>query len=159
MKAAKIFGFHLLVLALGCPLAPLAAQQVRSTITPMHPCRLYDSRLPEGSPPLVKETIHQMAVRGVCGVPESANSILVTAVAVGATGPGNVKIWASDLLAPVSSSFNFRGNGADSSATVVRLCAPPIDKCTGVGISVMTFFNDSHVIIDIVGYTEPLDAP
>lgn len=154
----------LLFAALAILAAPLSAQQVPSAMVPMQPCRLLDTRLPTGSPPLTAGTIYQIAVRktteeleeGACGVPEEANSIFVTPIATGATGGGNVTLWASDLLQPESSSFNFRGNGTDSSGTFVRLCAPPLLECSDVDMSIKVAISDTHLVLDLVGYTIPL---
>jgi len=154
--------------ALAALLTPslLAAQSVPSLFTPIQPCRLFDSRFPAGSLPLVAGTTYQIAVRktasqleeGACGVPEAANAIFVTPIATGAVDRGYVRLWASDLLTPVSSTFNFRGNGQDSSGTFVRLCAPPLNECSAVDMSIRVELNDSHVILDLVGYTTPVST-
>src|SRR6185295_15080105 len=102
--------------------ATALGQQVPSSFTPMQPCRLYDSREVQVAP-LANGVTYQIPVRGRCGIPGTANAVFLTVVASGAAAPGFVKIWASDLLAPAPSTFNFRGNGDDSSATVARLCA------------------------------------
>lgn len=134
-----------------------SAQQVPSSFVPMQPCRLFDSRLPTESSPLAAGTTHQIAVRGICGIPEEANAIFVNVHAVGATGEGYVMVWASDLTAPAAASLTFRGNGADSSGTFSRLCAPPLLECSEVDLSIRPEINSTHVILDVVGYTLPLD--
>lgn len=160
----KRFCFAVLLLCLSVGI--VSAQQVPSAFVPMQPCRILDTRLPAGSPPLTAGATYQIKVRmtaeellepGACGVPEEANSVFLTTIATGATSGGNVTIWASDLTAPASTSFNFRGNGTDSSATFSRLCAPPILECSDVDISYRVGFSNTHLVLDLVGYTIPLE--
>jgi hypothetical protein len=132
------------------------AQKVPSSFTPIQPCRLFDSRELPGGQPLTNGVTYQIAVRGECGVPETANAVFLTAVSTGATAAGFVKIWASDLLPPDASTFNFRGNGDDSSSTFARLCAPPLLECSEVDLSFRIAFTPTHLILDVAGYTEPL---
>jgi hypothetical protein len=132
------------------------AQQVPSNFTPTTPCRLFDSRTGPGQP-LQVATTYQIAVRGQCSVPADANAVFLSVVATGATGPGNVTVWASDLLQPTATTMNFRGIGTDSSATFSRLCAPPYAECGGVDLSIKAGVTPTHVILDVVGYTQPLE--
>lgn len=145
---------------------PALAQEVPSTFTPRHSCRIFDSRFPSGSPALPAGGTVQIAVRrtaeeladGACGVPLEANSVFLVATAVGASGEGYVKIWASDLVPPVMSTLTFRGNGVDSSLAVSRLCAPPLLECSEVDLSIRPEITKTHLVIDLVGYTTPIET-
>lgn len=144
-----------LVLCLVAAVGLLNAQQGPSTVTVIQPCRLFDSRELPGGQPLQNGITYQIQARGQCGIPESANAIFVTVVTTGADAAGHLTVWASDLTQPAASTMNFRGNGADSSATFSRLCAPPLLECSEVDLSFRISTSPTHVILDVVGYTEP----
>lgn len=147
--------FALFVLGL-CLVAPVAAQQGPSSLTIIQPCRLLDSRELPGGNPLQNGTTLQIPVRGYCGVPEEANAIFFTVVSTGSTGAGHLTVWPSDLTQPVASTMNYNGGVTNSSSSFSRLCAPPLNECTGVDLSIRPSVSPTHVIIDIVGYTELL---
>lgn len=134
----------------------LAAQQGNSNLTVVQPCRLFDSRDLPGGQPLQNGTTYQIQARGYCGIPEEANAVFLTVTATGASTPGHLTVWASDLVQPPASTMNYRGGGADSSATFSRLCAPPLLECSDVDLSFRLSSAPSHVILDVVGWTELL---
>jgi hypothetical protein len=135
---------------------PLVAQQGPSSLTVIQPCRLFDSRVLPGGQPLQPGTTYQIQARGSCAIPEEANAIFFTVAATGAASVGNVKVWASDLTEPLAPTMSFRGYGTDTSASFSRLCAPPLVECSAVDLSIRPSFAAAHVILDVVGFTEPL---
>lgn len=135
---------------------PATAQQGPSSTTIIQPCRLYDSR--DFQPgPLTNGVTYQLKARGSCGIPEDANGILFTVASVDASSSGWITVWASDLLLPLSPTVHFDGSGVDSSAGWSRLCAPPILECSDVDLSFRIAFTPSHVILDVVGWTQLLE--
>jgi hypothetical protein len=152
----KRSALSVLGLCLAVSVAPLAAQQGASSVTVIQPCRLLDSRELPGGAPLLNGFTYQIQARGACGIPETANAVLLTVAMTGATSAGHLTIWPSDLLQPAASTLNYNGYGAVSSAAFARLCAPPLIECSGVDLSFRLSSAPSHVILDVVGYTELL---
>jgi hypothetical protein len=130
----------------------LFAQPLPSKFVPLAPCRLFDSRVVPGSM-LLNGTITYIAARGDCNIPETANAVFVTVATTGALSAGHLTIYGSDILLPSASTMNYRGFGTDSASTFVRLCYP-VEECSGVDTAIHVSTTPTHVILDVVGYTE-----
>lgn len=134
--------------------ATATAQPVPSLYVPLHPCRLYDSR-DDTAGAFTAQSTRYLLVRGNCNVPDAANAVAVTALALNPAATGHVKIWESSLPQPEASSFNFRPfPGADSSYLLARLCYP-LEECLGEDLSVYAS-QATDIIVDVVGYTVPM---
>lgn len=130
---------------------PLAAQVVPSSYTPLAPCRIFSS---SPGPMLVAGVTYLDLVRGSCNVPQTANAVALSMIASGASGAGLLKVWGSSDLEPPQASMTYRGNGNDSSFSIVRLCYP-VEECAADDIAIKVLFADSHILLDVQGYFEP----
>ena len=68
------------------------------------PCRAVDTR--PGSP-LQDGVPATFALKGVCGIPATAKSVVVNATVLDATGSGELTIYASDVTPPAFSTMPF----------------------------------------------------
>jgi opacity protein-like surface antigen len=144
----------LAVLAAVLTTAAAAAQPTASTYVPFNPCRLFNSQVSPGTTLSAGSTTYILA-RGSCNIPQSANAVALTLTATGATAAGSITVWESSLPLPTPNSMSFRGNGTDSSFTIARLCYP-VEECAGEDLAIRVTSAASHVILDVVGYFEPL---
>jgi hypothetical protein len=85
------------------PIAAIASMAMASSLMAvsgecMHtiaPCRLLDTRLPPGSPPLQHLDTRSIDVAGNCLLPEAATAVIVNLIAVAPSGDGNLALATS----------------------------------------------------------------
>lgn len=90
------------------------------------PCRLLDTRSaagPLGGPALPSGSARSFAVSGQCGVPATAACLAVNLTAIGATGAGFLKAFASGRAEPPTSVLNFAAGATRANNAVLRLGA------------------------------------
>jgi hypothetical protein len=109
------------------------------------PCRVVDTRVTGGALTCGTERAITM-VLGTCGVPTDAKAVSINLTATGASGNGNLRIYAPGSPAPTASTLNYtagvtRANNAvaplDASGRMAVLCSPA---------------GTAHVIVDVNGY-------
>lgn len=112
------------------------------------PTRIYNSR---NSTPIGEKEWRDVQVRGVFGIPADARAIVANVTAVDPTEAGFFAVRpAAATQAPVAAStHNFRRGENFANLVVVPI---------GVGgrISVYNEFGNTHVLVDVVGYTRPI---
>jgi hypothetical protein len=115
------------------------------------PCRVIDTRGNPGSlagPALQPGTERLFAMKGVCGLPATAQAISVNVTVTGAAAGGFLNLGASDRTLPVTSTINY-------SAGVVRANNAIIGLSTD-GSGGIAAFNGStgpvQLILDVNGY-------
>jgi hypothetical protein len=89
-----------------------------------------------------------LAVRGVGGVPTSADSVVLNVTAVQPTANGYLTVWPSGQTRPTTSSLNF-----PAGATVPNLVIAKIGTNGKVGI--YNANGGTHVVVDVAGYLSP----
>ncbi len=126
--------------------------QEHSAFFTLAPCRLLDTRDPDGplgGPVMSAGASRVFDVRGTCGIPATATAITVNVTATGATGPGHFRFWATDETMPVSSTVNFTAGVTRANNAVLRLgasgrfsafCSMPAGT--------------AHLVVDVAGYFE-----
>lgn len=137
-----------------------AASNAPSSLTPIVPCRLVDTRAsdqvgPRGTP-LSADTPVIFAVwgtNGECVIPTSATGIAANVTAVGPTAASFLTLYPSDAAErPKASNLNFfPGTPPTPNQVTVGLSA------TGE-VSVYNLAGSVDVIIDVVGYYSALPA-
>ncbi len=142
--------FRIIALSLLVCVSAAGAQPVPSSYTPLNPCRIFDSRADEQ---LEGDTTTFLHARGLCNVPESANAVFVTVMATGGMFPGYLTIWGGETARPAGITMTFNGASLNSSGAFVRLCYPA-EECFE-DLAVYTC-STTDVVLDVVGYTEPL---
>ena len=120
-----VSGARRLAWLLASAVAPLLAAPAAQAQTPLSfyavaPCRLFDTR---SSPPKIPaNTSRAFPVRGVCGVPASAQAVAVNVTVVACTDFGNLRVYPAGIAAPLASWLNFTGGGeALANGGIVRL--------------------------------------
>ncbi|MDF9816424.1 trypsin-like serine protease [Streptomyces sp. SPB162] len=104
---------------------------------PLSPVRLKDTRLNNGSPLAMDETI-------AIDVPYSADAVVVNATTVGSDGASYFTLFPHGITRPATSDLNFTANALLSGHATVA---------TGSGqIDLYNRFNHSHAIVDLSGY-------
>lgn len=120
------------------------------------PCRLFDSRTPEGgSAPVASGAVRVLDISSgaVCGVPANAVALAVNAHAIGATSGGTLVV--SSAGQPGTATLNFSAGVTRTNNAVVLTSQdgqvrirPTLDSQAGT----------THVALDVVGYYL-LDTP
>ncbi|HUK43576.1 MAG TPA: YncE family protein [Candidatus Bathyarchaeia archaeon] len=123
--------------------APNAIQFVNVT-----PCRLYDTRPPTGSGPIMGGTSENFVIPGAggCGIPDNAiaYSLNVTVVPGTSNHLGYLTIWPTGEAQPVVSTMNSTDGRTKANAVIV-----PGGYQGAVSVFVT---NTTNVILDINGY-------
>ena len=117
------------------------------------PCRLVDTRGPAGplgGPRLAGGVERSFVVSGVCNVPATARGLVVNVTAVGATHPGHLQLYSTELGAPVSSVVNFQAGRTRANNAVVALGATgSLTARAGVPAG-----GGVHLVLDVFGYLQ-----
>ena len=103
--------------------------------------------------PVTPGQVYTVQVSGQAGVPVGARAALVNVTVTGATGPGNLRVFAAGTAVPGTSVVNFAPGKDKANAAIVALSATgglSFYSDTVAGTSV----NPVQVIIDVVGYVE-----
>ena len=109
------------------------------------PCRVLDTRLPAGSPPL-SGTRDVNVAASPCGVPASAQAYVFSATVVPPGPLGFLTLWPQGQPQPRTATLN-AGDGAVTSNLAI------IPTANG---SVSTYaISPTHLVLDIFGYFAP----
>lgn len=141
------------------------AQPVPSYEVTIQPCRAYDSRIDTAfsNAPFGAGETRYFKVRGItCNVPTDANALHANVVAHTSIANGYIRVWQSDVPAPLATSLSFRGlSGADSSLIKTLLSYPALEdpndfavqaNCPGLALNSPC----THIVIDVSGWTIPV---
>ena len=145
----RMFMAALVVMA-GMLASELHAQSGPYSFFPLTPCRLVDTRNPNGTnggPVMAENAQRDFQVRGVCGVPTSAKAVSINVAVTQATTASFLTLWPSGLSRPTASTINFDASlQALANGAIVGLSTNTND------LSVYNRFGNVHVIIDVTGY-------
>jgi hypothetical protein len=118
------------------------------------PCRIVDTRNADGvtgGPALAGQGTRSFPVKGLCGVPSTAQAAVLNVTVVAPTGGGHVRIWPFNATMPLVSTINFDpGEPAIANGAIVPLSSDPT-------LSISTFLgasagNTAHLVVDVTGY-------
>jgi uncharacterized repeat protein (TIGR01451 family) len=115
------------------------------------PCRLVDTRLPDGSrggPALAGGVQRWFTATGACGIPSGARAIAVNATVTGSDGSGNLRLWAAGKPVPTSSVVSFGTAQTRGASAIVGLDAFGALAARAAGPAHV------HLILDVAGYFE-----
>lgn len=141
-----------LTLALLTALAVTAAAHAQTPLSyyPLTPCRIVDTRNPNGvngGPVLETAVQRDFAIRGNCGVPSTAKAVTLNVTVAGATQQSFLSVWPSGVARPNVSTINFNASDpALANGATVALSTNAQD------LSVYNSFGLVHVILDVTGY-------
>lgn len=135
------------------PAAYTYVAPVVSGFYPLTPCRLADTRDPNGpsgGPALVGGAIRTFPVAGLCGVPADAIAIAANVTVVSPTGLGNLILFPSGLTPPLVSTISFGAGQVRANNAVLAINGP-----TAGSLDVQTLLSGagtSHFVLDVAGY-------
>lgn len=131
-------------------LAPVASSQPALKYYALNPCRVVDTRDPNGptaGQPLAAGSTQDFLIVGVCGVPSSAAALSANVTAVSPASAGDFRIFAAGQSLPTSSVLSFRPGRTRANNAVIAL------NLQG-RITVKANFpsGTSHFLLDISGF-------
>lgn len=146
-----------LALALPVLAAGLAAQSAQAQTGLQYfavtPCRAVDTRSGNGG--TIQASIFRgFVIKGVCGVPSTAQAVSLNLTIVAPTANGFFSLWPFGGPFPVVSTINFVAgepaiaNGAIVPLAVVTAGTPDLDAGYGTGNGL----GQTNAIIDVTGY-------
>ena len=128
-------------LAANIPPVPLAFH-------PLAPCRLLDTRAPDGplgGPALASNAVRSFDLAGVCGIPATAAAVSTNVVVVAPATGGSLRVFASDGPNPPMGTVSFatgrtRANnalvsvsrGGAASVSIQNVSAAPVNFAVDV---------------------------
>jgi uncharacterized protein (DUF1501 family) len=124
-----------------------AAGNRLQTVTPF---RALDTRYGTGgrSTPLGPNQSYDVTVRGIGGVPATADSVVVNVTVVAPTTPGFLTVWPALQTRPLASNLNFVAGQVVPNLVLAKVG-------TNSKISVYNPYGSTHVVMDVVGYLSP----
>lgn len=123
------------------------ATSTSTKLTSVTPARLMDTRTGTGGKTgaFTAGTSFNLTVRGVAGVPTSADTVVLNVTAVSPTANGFLTVWPAGTTRPTSTSVSFStGN------TVANLVLAKVNSKGQV--SIFNSAGSTHVVVDVQGY-------
>jgi hypothetical protein len=145
----------------------LGASDSDLIFVPVPPCRILDTRLVSAGPLAANETrsflvagtnafLAQGGNGGGCGIPDgavdpAAPAVVVNFIAVGPSGPGNLRAWEYGQPVPNASVINYDNVGALNIANGVVV---PIEGTAAQpwDLNIRADVSGTHVVADVTGY-------
>lgn len=121
---------------------------------PVTPCRLADTRDPEGpfgAPPLAGGESRSFVSTSRCGVPDGASAVAANLTVVDPTADGDLRVFPTGEAASGSSTINFRSGVTRANNAVLRLGTSgsfSVHNAIPPGQAV-------HLVVDVNGYFLP----
>jgi hypothetical protein len=118
---------------------------------PITPCRLLDTREPDGAgggPVMVGQGARVLLAGSRCGVPASATALSVNVTVTNATAAGEVVLYADGTALPSTSNVRFRPGVTRANSAIVAVSA---DGRAAIRIANATT-GTLHVVVDVNGY-------
>jgi acid phosphatase type 7 len=115
---------------------------------PVTPCRLVDTRGPDG-PALAAGASRAFALTGRCGVPADAVALALDVTVAGPGAAGNLRLWPGGPTAPQASVISFAAGRSRANNAVAAL------STTGevvVRCDLASPAASAHLVLDVTGY-------
>jgi hypothetical protein len=117
--------------------------------TPLPPCRILDTRLPNGAyggPALLSQSTRSVALAGRCGIPSNARGASLNVTVIPKNSLGYITVWQTGVPRPTASTMNSLDGRIKANAVLTGL-VPSNQQ------SIDLFANsDTDVVIDTNGY-------
>lgn len=118
---------------------------------PITPCRLFDSRDPDGETlgnPVPGGGTTGITIDGACGIPETALALAANVTVTQPVAPGFVVVYSTDGTKPGTSTVHFGAGRTRASFTLLTLA-----RSTPRGFLISNeSAGSTHVILDVTGY-------
>jgi len=115
------------------------------------PCRILDTRLPDGpfgGPVLAPDEVRTIGVTGVCGIPTGATGLALNVTVTQPASAGFLQCYPGDAAPPATSLLNFAAGQTRANNAVASLASD--------GSGTFALRNASpgtaHVVVDVAGY-------
>jgi hypothetical protein len=150
-----------LLAALGILVAAGAAEAQGGPFkfVPVPPCRIVDTREaagPTGGPALAANTDRSFPIRGFCGVPVTAQAVVLNVTVATPTDVGDLRIFPAGTAAPLASVINWLiGDLALANGAIIPLGDDGGGNHAGVHVDMPAGSPGTvHLILDATGYFE-----
>jgi beta-propeller repeat-containing protein len=146
----------LLVVAVAGPAraVPPSPQVGLYTVTP---CRVADTRNPSGpygGPALAANSGRVFQITGQCGIPSTAEAVVLNVTVTGANASGDLRIYPTGAGLPAASAINYMGG-----KTRANNGSYALGSTGGLTVHCDQSSGSVHVILDVSGYFETVAAP
>jgi uncharacterized repeat protein (TIGR01451 family) len=111
------------------------------------PCRLVDTRLPDGplgGPALPQGQERAFTLAGQCGLPASATAVALNVTVTITGAQGFVTVWPDGTSLPTTSTINFSAGQTRANNAVVKLGPAGVVRVVSAAAT--------HLLIDVTGY-------
>jgi hypothetical protein len=132
---------------------PVAASGGPYRFFTLPPCRLLDTRLPDGAlggPAVPPSSQRVVTAAGHCGVPAAARAVAANVTVVAPAAGGYLSFFPGNQTAPVTSTINFAPGQVRTNNAVIGLSS----SGTGTLALLNAASSQVHVLIDVSGYFE-----
>jgi hypothetical protein len=129
---------------------PPAPPAIAASFFSLAPCRLLDTRDPDGpsgGPALQAGSIRGFPAAGLCEIPDTARAISVNVTVAQPTVAGHLTLFPSGAEVPSSSTINYRANQTRANNAVVLL-----DELGNFDVDCSQSSGTVHMIVDVNGY-------
>jgi hypothetical protein len=116
------------------------------------PCRVLDTRNPTGAyaaPALAAGAERTFNLAGHCGIPATARAVSANLTVVGGTSAGDLRAFAGDISAPLSSTIDFAAGQVRANNAVIAVSQ---DGNAAVAFHTDMAAGTVHVLLDVNGY-------
>src|ERR1017187_7840823 len=147
-----------LALVAGSAGAPSSAPGAAGAFHVLTPCRVLDTRQPEGplgGPPLKPGDIRAFDVVGVCGIPAEAVALSLNVTITNATADGTVNLYRAGLDPPGTLVLAFRAGQTRANNAMVSLGGTP-------RVTFLAYSSSSgpvDLIVDVSGHFDAAAGP
>jgi len=125
------------------------------TYTPVVPCRIVDTRGPNGptgGPILPASTARDFPIATYCSIPSTATAVTLTATMVGPTQNGYLTIWPYGTARPLVSNINASANETAIANSVYVPISPNQPYSLSVVYGTGNGQGSTHVLLDVTGF-------
>lgn len=116
------------------------------------PCRLVDTRLPDGplgGPALQANVTRPFPLRGACGIPEGAETLVLNVTAVTPTATGSFRAGPSGPATDTTEVVSFRSNRTRAASFLGWL-----GNDGALAVTPVMATGTAHLVLDVAGYFE-----
>lgn len=142
VAAAGVAGAHFATAADG------SAASVASTLVPLSPVRVLDTRSGLGGSTLTEGGVLTLPIAGMAGVDAAATAVQLNVTVTNGTASSYLTVWPSGLERPTASSLNWADGAAHPNAVTATIGADG-------AIAFYNFAGAVDVIADVSGYYVP----
>lgn len=128
---------------------------VSTSFFTLAPCRLLDTRLPNGThggPALLDGQPRSFEASGQCGIPSTATALSINLTVVASSGDGHITLFPADRIQPSTSNVNFSSGQTRSNNAVLLLSGSPQRAFTVA--PAVSAGGTVQLVVDVNGYFE-----